>query len=117
MFLLVNLVLTKRWYKRLDAGKKIQVLFRRNLFLLNVLNYKLGQGETLEEFRIRATAGLQPELLMFLDDYEKVLYAKDAPDEDMCMTSEMANKGLLEQIRNTKGRWNYLYCLICNLFR
>lgn len=117
LFLLVNLVLTKRWYKRLNAGKKIQVLFKRNLFLLNVLNYKLGQGETLEEFRIRATAGLQPELLMFLDDYEKILYAKDAPDEDMCMTSEMANKGLLEQIRNTKGRWNYLYCLICNLFR
>lgn len=116
LFLLINLIMIKRWYTHLDIRRRMHVLYKRNLFLLNVLNYRPEQGETLEEFRTRAVSGLPEELLAFLNDYEKVLYAQGVPDEEMCMTSESANARLLERIRKTKGGWNYLYCLIRNLF-
>ena len=117
-FIVVDLVLSKKWYEGLAPEKKFYVTFWRNLKILALLGYRRNLGETLEEFMDRVLVEFEQDKdilervinkekpdLSFLEDYERVIYGGRKPDAEMNKRAEKSFAKLSVQLRRQTGKW------------
>ncbi|MCR5672733.1 MAG: DUF3488 and transglutaminase-like domain-containing protein [Lachnospiraceae bacterium] len=96
MLFMIDLILKKRRYSKLDEREKALWQCRYALQLLKRKGLGRIQTETLSEYRIRTSGKLPEDLAGFLETYEKILYS------DMIVTS---NERIIleEQINKLKS--------------
>ena len=96
-------------YRKMDEKQKCVVEIRRNLKILEKLEMKIDDRETLTEFETRIETELPAEVkLQFIEDYEKVLYG------NQCVDGEMMRRVLEEQAQllglfKERKRWGYVW--------
>lgn len=112
VFLLIDRMLSKRWFKSLGITERFAELFRRNQKLLGWLGLRREKGETLEEFRLRILEEIPSPFLEFLEDYEEVIYGGAAPDEEMNVRAEKAYEYLLDLLKEKEGKRFWLKYLL-----
>lgn len=64
-------------FRKMNDRKQVLTICGRNLKLLKLLGFKMNSGETLEEFAVRASAKIPPELLEFIPYYEQAEYSEN----------------------------------------
>ena len=116
----IVLLMRKLYFQRQENGKKLRILFRRNMSLLEANGLSLEPGETLQEFRERVSAYLFSEemtkklkgsaaqstvsdALVFLDDYEQAIFADRPVTVRTIRNSEVSNRKLLSVTGRTRG--------------
>ena len=67
-----------RWFRycRKQEREQLQFLFRRCLWMLKRMKLVPGTGETLREFKARASLSVPAETLSFIDMYEEICYSE-----------------------------------------
>lgn len=108
-FLFVDQAMIRAKYQRLDETGKFKANGRKCFAVLGLLGWEMAQGETLEEFRRRVGEEISGKLLCFLEDYEWMAYAGKAPTAETRQRTEKCLEGLLELLREEKGRWFFWY--------
>jgi len=107
--ILVERLLARYRYRKMDEKQKYVVEIMRNLKILGKLGMKIDDRETLAEFETRIAPELSAEVrLRFIEDYEKVLYG------NRCVDGKMMQKALDEQaqllkILKERKRWGYVW--------
>ena len=109
LFILLEKLLEKRWYRKLGDRDKFRITCRRNLKILGYLGYVRGEGETLSELAGRAAATVDPQALHFVLIYERLIYAGKDPIPDQIRSAEIANRDLLDHLKEEKGKFFFLY--------
>lgn len=111
-FLLIDRAVIRARYRKLDETGRFRVNCRKNLKVLELLGWKLSQGETLEEFAKRAREGVPAECLGFLGDCELAAYAGRVPTAETTAKAEEELKRLLAILREQKGKRYYWYLFL-----
>ena len=114
-FILADRALQRRRLKKMKPARRAAVYCRYGIRLLAVLGLKRSKGETLEEYRIRASKELfeddgyeyeeeEKACLNFIELYENILYAKEAPAGEMLDEIREDITGVFALISERKGR-------------
>ena len=113
--MITDFIMSNRRYRRLSIERKFELEIHKNLRLLEVLGYRRGEAETLEELQQRAWALVQDEneeiILQFLRMYEDVVYGKKPVKEEMLAIVQEEKQRLLCQVKKWKKSvyWYYKY--------
>ncbi|MCR4584216.1 MAG: transglutaminase domain-containing protein [Lachnospiraceae bacterium] len=99
---LADLLLRKKRYQKLNEREKCLYLCRQYLAMFKRIRLERDEEETLGEFRQRALPAVNEEQLVFLDTYERLLYAKLQPDAALRERLEKMKKPLQAYIRKKK---------------
>ena len=120
LLLFIVILIRNVIYRRMDNGKKLKLMFRRNMSLLQANGLSLDPGETLTEFRERVSAYIFSEdmkkrlkgsaaentvsdVLTFLSDYELAVFADAPVTERTVRNSEASNRKLLAVTGRVRG--------------
>lgn len=115
LVMITDFIMSNRRYRRLSIERKFELEIHKNLRLLEVLGYRRGEAETLEELQQRAWALVQGEneeiILQFLRMYEDVVYGKKPVKEEMLAIVQGEKQWLLCQVKKWKKSvyWYYKY--------
>ncbi|MEE3467596.1 MAG: DUF3488 and transglutaminase-like domain-containing protein [Eubacterium sp.] len=96
-------------FRRLDEMGQFRAICRSNLEILGWLGYRIGQGETLEEFYERANTEITGDALGFLRACELVAYAGKPMDSATLLDTMKNRDALIGCLKNTKGKWFFWY--------
>ena len=108
-FLLFDRIVSRAKYRRLDNAGKFKNCCMKNFKTLSFLGLTMEEGETLEEFYVRAGDEIPKENLHFLQNLEWVAYAGVTPNDEMRADAEEALERLLGLLREQKGKWFFWY--------
>lgn len=102
LFLFISRILADKRYQRMSNSEKVLDLINRNMRILRIMGYTLGECETLDEYRKTKREDVSLEELSFLGLYERMLYSEyQASEEDVnCIEEEYA---VLKQNLREKG--------------
>ena len=109
LFLLFDHLMVKRWFKRLSEEGKFIVTCKKSLRALELMGYRLEQGETLEEFALRTGKKVPKNYLRFLGAYELSAYAGKPVDELQRKQAQEDLDNLMERLKTIKGKWYFWY--------
>ncbi len=109
VFLITDRIISSTRYRRLNETDKFRAICRRNFRILELLGYRLRQGETLEEFYNRTGEKINTDALGFLTQCELMAYAGKAVSTDI-IYGAMRDQGLLlDNLKAEKGRYYFWY--------
>lgn len=82
VYFIVNRIVIVRNYRKMTIAEKTVFLIHQNLRVLRMLEYDIGETETISEFkhRVKSETGSDGDELAFLDLFEKILYS----DYEVC---------------------------------
>lgn len=108
LFLVVQRIVRKRRYRRMDVTGRFRILVSANMRILRMLGFRRDRGETLQEFRERIVdeRGCADCGLRFIEDYEKILYGDKKAGPDMLQNAVEEKKALIKVLKEKKG-WRY----------
>lgn len=111
-YLLVAVVLANKRYEHLQNNKKLEWMTTKNLKILRLLGFPIGESETFSEYKKRILEGLEgavsEEELQFLGYYEEILYADKVVGETAVKEVEQSFYFLKKQLRKRKPRYRFL---------
>ncbi|MCR4895812.1 MAG: transglutaminase-like domain-containing protein [Lachnospiraceae bacterium] len=99
LLLALSILIRKIRFRHGDPEWRYRICFRGNLYLLRLLGYRQGEGETLQEFRTRLQEFVPAELLTFLAKTERILYRGDPVTADMIFDISTANRRLIGYVK------------------
>lgn len=109
VLLLLERLLNRYRYKRMNEEQKYLAEIRRNLKILSWLRIERGAEETLEELRVRMSECLDSEEeIRFVEEYEEFLYGGRSADSGMIQLVKEEQERLL-RILKQKKKWTYRY--------
>jgi len=97
------------WYKKLDERTKYTILCRRAICILELLEYSMKPGETLEEFEKRLPTNSMGETIELFKEYEKVSYSDLEVNHEMLDRAKEAVKKLFILLRGEKKSLYFVY--------
>lgn len=115
--LLMDLVWYRRRYRRMSVEEKFRKKVWENLLILSWLSIRREEGETLQELRERAENTLQSIpgnvsgdfSLIFLENYEKILYGGANAGEEMLEEARAEERLLLGRLKGERKRTYIFY--------
>ncbi|MBO4749436.1 MAG: transglutaminase domain-containing protein [Lachnospiraceae bacterium] len=108
-FLLLDFLLVRLNYRKLDDAGRFSLSCRKNQRILGYLGYHMEDGETLAEFHERVSDDLGEEPLGYLLEHELIAYAgKQADAASLALVSQNL-AALLVLLKEAKGRWYFWY--------
>ncbi|MBO4901909.1 MAG: transglutaminase domain-containing protein [Lachnospiraceae bacterium] len=113
LFLLTDLTGRRYRYRRMDDREKSLTLCRRNVRTLQLLGFRLQNGETLSEFRTRLTESVPDRFLSFIDTYERLLYAPVMQDGQASAAEHTSQAGAVLQVTQMEENSRALFRFAC----
>ena len=98
LFFVADRILAGYRYRHMSDEDKLFELCRRNMKLLKRIGYGTGQGETLEEFRIRVQKETCEDIAAFTGTYEEILYRESKDWHDRVPSMEEGNRMLKKYV-------------------
>ena len=108
-FLLIDFLLVRMNYRKLDEAGRFRATCRKNQRILGYLGYHMEDGETLAEFYDRVSSELGGEPLGYLLEHELIAYAGKQPNEASLALATRDLGALLVLLKEAKGRWYFWY--------
>jgi transglutaminase-like putative cysteine protease len=116
LLITINIFITSLRYKKTDSEKRFIICFGRNMKLLKILGFEKQGGETLSEFRCRATEEISDISFSFMEIYENYLYGSGKLEKEEVQIIENANSDLVKMIKRS-GIHNIIPLIRYYLFR
>ncbi|MBQ8567704.1 MAG: transglutaminase domain-containing protein [Oscillospiraceae bacterium] len=98
-------------YGRMENDEKFRYLIRENMRFLGYIGYRIGQGETLTEYKNRICSSQEHELKEYLDFisyYENMIYSELKISEGHIESAERTNSVLRSLIYKGKLRYRIM---------
>ena len=103
LFLLIlDALLKRRRYRKLDEKGRVLWCCRRNMQLLKRKGFGRETHETLSEYRKRLSSHINEKDLAFLTLYEKILYSDKELTGDEALTAESSFKELKKALKSAR---------------
>lgn len=96
-------------YKSLSSFDKAKMICKINIETLKMLGFAFESGETLEEYKDRLSKDLPEEILVFVDYYEKLIYANLEPDNETFEALEKTNDDIIKLLADKKRYITFWY--------
>lgn len=111
LFLVLERTVRKYRYQRMDFTERFLVAVSDNLRILSWFGLRRGDNETLQEFKKRTETllGLSGKPLLFLEEYEKLLYGEKMIDGETIGEVRREGEFLLALLKEKKKRMYVFY--------
>lgn len=102
IYLFISRIIAGKKYRKMSELDKVRTMIGKNMRILNILGYMLGENETLEEYKRKIEQDEElAENIRFLKLYENLLYS----DYDVCVGDvEAVENDYLILKRNLKAK-------------